>query len=181
MARQTAVGPFGRGGLSLPIGRCGGGLRIGTVIFLVVIYLIFKAMGVEPMQIMEGGNMDDPGYEQSQRQKPDGSQTSWTDQTTAFVKTVLVERGIPGSRSSSRRANPTRIRRSFYSVARRDPRAARPRRHPIRFIAQRITRSISTPRFAMTLTIASEQAATSPRDTWSPARSDRNNSVFFRN
>lgn len=93
MARQTAVGPFGRGGgFSLPIGRCGGGLSIGTVIFLVVIYLIFKAMGVEPMQIMEDGNMDHSGYEQSHRQNPDASQTSSTDQTTAFVKTVLVER-----------------------------------------------------------------------------------------
>lgn len=83
--------PFGRGGgLTLPIGRRGGGLSIGTIIFLVVIYLIFKAMGIDLMQVMEGGNMDGSGYGQSERQDT-GSQTASGDQMTVFVKTVLAE------------------------------------------------------------------------------------------
>lgn len=84
--------PVGRGGgFSLPIGRRGGGLSIGTIIFLVVIYLIFKAMGIDLMQVMEGGNTDGSGYEQSERRNPAGSQTGSSDQMTAFVKTVLAE------------------------------------------------------------------------------------------
>ena len=59
--------PFGRGGgFNFPsgggVGRRGGGLSIGTIIFLVVIYLIFKAMGVDLLQVMEGGgSMDGAG------------------------------------------------------------------------------------------------------------------------
>ncbi len=84
--------PFGRGGgFSLPIGRRGGGLSIGTIIFLVVIYLIFKAMGIDLMQVMDGGSLDGAGYEQSDKQNGGGAVSSSNDQMTAFVKTVLAE------------------------------------------------------------------------------------------
>jgi uncharacterized protein len=79
---------FGRGGLSLPVGRRGGGLSIGTIIFLVVIYLIFKAMGIDLMQVMDGGT---GSYEQSEQQGGGTSQTASTNEITSFVKTVLAE------------------------------------------------------------------------------------------
>ncbi|OWV90185.1 flagellar biosynthesis protein FlgM [Rhizobium sp. R635] len=86
--------PFGRGGgFSFPSGggvrRAGGGLSIGTIIFLVVIYLIFKAMGIDLMQVLDGGGMSSgPGYEQSQSA---GTRTPANDEMTAFVRTVLAE------------------------------------------------------------------------------------------
>ena len=83
---------FGRGGgFTLPIGRRGGGLSIGTIIFLVVIYLVFKAMGVDLLQVLGEANSDGSGYEQSERQNAGAGQTPASDQMTAFVKTVLAE------------------------------------------------------------------------------------------
>ncbi|MEZ2126997.1 MULTISPECIES: neutral zinc metallopeptidase [unclassified Sinorhizobium] len=80
------------GGFSFPTGgggmrRAGGGLSIGTIIFLVVIYLIFKAMGIDLLQVLDTGSTSGPGYEQSQ--STDG--TSANDEMTAFVRTVLAE------------------------------------------------------------------------------------------
>jgi predicted metalloprotease len=85
--------PFGRGGgFNFPsgggIGRRGGGLSIGTIIFLVVIYLIFKAMGIDLMQVMDGGSTTGgSGYEQSQSSQ----RTPANDEITAFVRTILAE------------------------------------------------------------------------------------------
>jgi len=86
--------PFGRGGgFSFPsgggVGRRGGGLSIGTIIFLVVIYLIFKAMGIDLMQVMDGGggSTGDSGYSQSES----SPQAPANDEMTAFVRTVLAE------------------------------------------------------------------------------------------
>ncbi|MDM9644809.1 neutral zinc metallopeptidase [Rhizobium sp. S163] len=84
--------PFGRrGGFSLPVGRRGGGLSIGTIVFLVVIYLVFKAMGIDLMQVMEGGSTDGAGYQQGEQQGSPESRAGSNDQMTAFVKTVLAE------------------------------------------------------------------------------------------
>lgn len=84
--------PFGRGGgFRIPTGgggRRGGGLSIGTIIFLVVIYFIFKAMGIDLLQVMEGGSVSPSGYEQSQS-APSGSASE--EDTKAFVATVLAE------------------------------------------------------------------------------------------
>lgn len=84
--------PFGRGGgFSFPSGgmrRGGGGLSIGTIIFLVVIYFIFKAMGIDLMQVMDGTMNGGSGYEQSQSQ---GNGTPANDDMTAFVRTVLAD------------------------------------------------------------------------------------------
>ncbi|MEK1894451.1 MAG: neutral zinc metallopeptidase [Rhizobium sp.] len=90
---DPSMGGLGRGGgFSFPsgggMGRRGGGLSIGTIIFLVVIYLVLKAMGIDLLQIMDGGmTTGGPGYEQSES----GSQTPANDEMTAFVRTVLAE------------------------------------------------------------------------------------------
>jgi len=90
---DPSMGGLGRGGgFSFPsgggMGRRGGGLSIGTIIFLVVIYFIFKAMGIDLLQIMDGGmTTGGPGYEQSES----GNQTPASDEMTAFVRTVLAE------------------------------------------------------------------------------------------
>lgn len=50
--------PFGRPGIRLPMGgRRGGGLSIGTIIFLVVIYFVLKAMGIDMLQVLGEGNV----------------------------------------------------------------------------------------------------------------------------
>ncbi|MFW8584992.1 neutral zinc metallopeptidase [Rhizobium beringeri] len=86
-------GGFGRGGgFNFPSGgvrRAGGGLSIGTIIFLVVIYFIFKMMGIDLLQVLEtGGTTSGPGYEQSQS---GGTRTPANDEMTAFMRTVLAE------------------------------------------------------------------------------------------
>lgn len=89
--------PFGRGrggGFRIPMGsgsrRAGGGLSLGTIIFLVVIYFVFKAMGIDLLQVMgQGGQMGLPGFEQttsaSQRSSPR------EEEMKAFMATVLAE------------------------------------------------------------------------------------------
>ncbi len=90
---DSSMGGLGRGGgFSFPsgggMGRRGGGLSIGTIIFLVVIYLIFKAMGIDLMQVMDGGMSGGSGYEQSQSS---GGQSDANDEMKQFVATVLAE------------------------------------------------------------------------------------------
>ena len=84
--------PFGRGGgFRIPMGgggRAGGGMSIGTIIFLVVIYFIFKAMGIDLMQVMDGTMSGGSGYEQSDSQSRG---TPANDDMTAFVRTVLAD------------------------------------------------------------------------------------------
>jgi predicted metalloprotease len=75
------------GGFRFPSsGGIGGGrgLSIGTIIFLIVIYLVFKAMGIDLMQVMDGG-----GYEQTQSDSAPRAPVN--DETTAFVRTVLAD------------------------------------------------------------------------------------------
>jgi predicted metalloprotease len=84
--------PFRRGGFSFPGGgmrRAGGGMSIGTIIFLVVIFLVLKAMGIDVLQLLDqnGGTMGGSGYEQSSS-VPD---TPANDEMKAFVATVLAE------------------------------------------------------------------------------------------
>ncbi len=83
--------PFGRSGIQIPMGgRRGGGLSIGTIIFLVVIYFILKAMGIDMLQVLGEGNVSGSGsgYEQQVGQAPSGPAN---DEMTAFVRTVLAE------------------------------------------------------------------------------------------
>ncbi len=89
---DPSMGGLGQGGgFSFPtgggMGRRGGGLSIGTIIFLVVIYFIFKAMGIDLLQVLDGGSVSGPGYEQSQS----SDQPPANDEMTAFMRTVLAE------------------------------------------------------------------------------------------
>ncbi|WEZ82974.1 zinc metallopeptidase [Rhizobium sp. 32-5/1] len=88
--------PFGRGGFRLPTGggpgRAGGGMSIGTIVVLVVIYFGLKMMGIDLLQLMDGGSMSGPSssYEQSDgSQAPQG--TAQEEETKAFMSTVLAE------------------------------------------------------------------------------------------
>jgi len=91
--RQGEVGglggsSFGRsGGFSLPVGRRGGGISIGTIIFLVVICLVLKVMGIDLMQVMDGGT---GSYEQSEQQGGETSQIASPNEMTSFVKTIVA-------------------------------------------------------------------------------------------
>lgn len=90
---QSGGSPFGRnGGFRIPMGgsRGGGGLSIGTIIFLVVIYFILKALGIDVMQLLgEGGGTNPAPSGYSQSQQPNAPPA--TDETTAFVRTILAE------------------------------------------------------------------------------------------
>ncbi|CAN7452050.1 zinc metallopeptidase [Rhizobium sp. LjRoot98] len=85
--------PFGRGGgFRLPTGGGGrgGGMSIGTIIFLVAIYFVLKMMGIDMLQVLDGGQSPgQSGYEQTQSQSPQGSAAE--EETKAFVSTVLAE------------------------------------------------------------------------------------------
>ncbi|UJW74242.1 KPN_02809 family neutral zinc metallopeptidase [Rhizobium sp. SL42] len=83
--------PFGRSGIQIPMGgRRGGGLSFGMIIFLVVVYFILKAMGIDMLQVLGEGNMSGSGsgYEQQVGEAPSGPAN---DEMTAFVRTVLAE------------------------------------------------------------------------------------------
>jgi predicted metalloprotease len=89
------AGPLGGGsggGFSFPgggMGRTGGGLSIGTIVVLVVLYLILKAMGIDMLQVLGQGDTGNsgPGYQQSSS----APQNPADDDTKAFVATVLAE------------------------------------------------------------------------------------------
>ena len=83
--------PFGRGGMRLPTGGMGGGrgFSLKTIVILGVIYLVLKLIGIDPLQILAGG---DPGaltggQNQTERQITPARQ----DEMTQFVATVLAE------------------------------------------------------------------------------------------
>lgn len=83
--------PFGRSGIQIPTGgRRGGGLSFGTIIFLVIIYFVLKAMGIDMLQVLGEGNVGGAGsgYEQSIGQRP---VQQANDDTTAFIRVVLAE------------------------------------------------------------------------------------------
>jgi predicted metalloprotease len=85
-------GPFGQGGgMGFPSGgmrRAGGGMSIGTIVVLIVIYFILKAMGIDMLQILDqGSSTGGPGYEQSSSAPSNPAD----DETKAFVGVVLAE------------------------------------------------------------------------------------------
>ncbi|MDX3926811.1 MAG: neutral zinc metallopeptidase [Shinella sp.] len=86
--------PFGRGGgLRIPMGgarRAGGGMSVGTIIFLVVIYFVLKAMGIDLLQVLgEGGQVSMPGFEQTESASRRSSPQE--EETKQFMATVLAE------------------------------------------------------------------------------------------
>ncbi|SIQ24861.1 hypothetical protein SAMN05880582_1011238 [Rhizobium sp. RU20A] len=82
--------PLGRGGMRIPVGGGGGRMSIGTLVLLVVIYFVFKAMGIDLLQVMDGGSLGpSSGYEQTENAPRQGSPAE--EEMKAFVATVLAE------------------------------------------------------------------------------------------
>jgi predicted metalloprotease len=88
--------PFGRsGGFRIPMGsgggaRGGGGMSIGTIVILVVIYFALKMMGIDLLQVMgEGGSPSIPGFEQTENATQRSSPQE--EERKAFMATVLAE------------------------------------------------------------------------------------------
>lgn len=80
--------PFSRGGMRVPIGRRGGGIGIGG---LLVILLISWVLGINPLTLLTGGDMSMDGGGTTQQQSGTRPQGQSSDETTAFVRTVLAE------------------------------------------------------------------------------------------
>lgn len=84
--RGMSSGSGGGGGFRLPTGGRGGGIGIGG---LVVILLISWALGINPMTLLSGGDVStDSASQQTTGTRPQGQSS---DDTTAFVRTVLAE------------------------------------------------------------------------------------------
>ena len=81
--------PFGGRGVRIPSGgRRGGGLSIGAIIFIMIAIFVLKMMGIDVMQMLDGGSTQGSGYEQTTGAQPSSPAN---DETTAFVRTVLAE------------------------------------------------------------------------------------------
>ncbi|MCZ7863035.1 zinc metallopeptidase [Agrobacterium salinitolerans] len=80
--------PFSRGGMRVPIGRRGGGIGIGG---LLVILLIGWVLGINPLTLLTGGDLSMDGGGTTQQQSGTRPQGQSSDETTAFVRTVLAE------------------------------------------------------------------------------------------
>ncbi len=87
MSAGSGGGPFSRGGMRIPGGRRGGGIGIGG---LLVILVISWALGINPLTLLSRGDvsMDGGGTTQQTGTRPQGQSS---DETTAFVRTILAE------------------------------------------------------------------------------------------
>ncbi|WP_340162344.1 neutral zinc metallopeptidase [uncultured Hoeflea sp.] len=83
--------PFGRsGGIRLPSGGIRrSGMSFKTILIIGVIYLVLKLIGIDPLQMLGGGNTGalTGGQSQAERQVTPARQ----DEMTQFVATVLAE------------------------------------------------------------------------------------------
>ncbi|MDI7860926.1 zinc metallopeptidase [Rhizobiaceae bacterium n13] len=97
--RGQARGPggFGRDPLGRGMGFPRGGMRrasgggIGTIILLVVVFFILKAMGIDLMQVLDQGGMPGGGTGTEQTETVAEGGTAASDEMTQFVRTVLAE------------------------------------------------------------------------------------------
>lgn len=80
-------GGMGRGPIRIPI-RAGGGSFSGLVI-LVVLFFALRACGIDPLELLDGGQS--PQQTQTQSRSQSGTGTGASDQMTQFVATVLAE------------------------------------------------------------------------------------------
>ncbi|PSJ58273.1 KPN_02809 family neutral zinc metallopeptidase [Pseudaminobacter soli (ex Li et al. 2025)] len=78
------VGPGG--GFRIPVGGASGGLSLSGIIIIVVIYFVLKAIGIDPMMVLDGGEGPGPGSTQISRNAPQSN-----DEMKQFVATVLAE------------------------------------------------------------------------------------------
>lgn len=91
----TGGGPLGGGGFRFPGGGLGGGgLSFRTIIVLVVIFLVLKAMGVDVMGLLQQsgaltGGSSSPGYQQSDNSGSTAAPAN--DEMKQFVATVLAD------------------------------------------------------------------------------------------
>lgn len=86
-------GGFGRpggGGFRIPIGGGAGGGGLSGIIILVVLFFALRACGIDPMQVLTGGEGGlVPGTEMTEESQP-GTQGA-SDEMKQFVGTVLAE------------------------------------------------------------------------------------------
>jgi predicted metalloprotease len=92
----TGGGPLGGGGFRFPGGGIGGGgLSFRTIIVLVVIFLVLRAMGVDVIGLLQqsgaltGGSSSGSGYQQSD--SSGGTAAPANDEMKQFVATVLAD------------------------------------------------------------------------------------------
>ncbi|PWV97663.1 hypothetical protein DFR52_106187 [Hoeflea marina] len=83
--------PFGRGGIRLPTG--GGGMRasgggLKTIIFLVLLFVVLRACGIDPTALLEGVAPGGSGSVTESRTAPTSARQ---DEMKQFVATVLAE------------------------------------------------------------------------------------------
>ncbi|HEY0121519.1 MAG TPA: neutral zinc metallopeptidase [Rhizobium sp.] len=92
----TGGGSLGGGGIRFPGGGIGGGgLSFRTIIVLVVIFLVLRAMGVDVIGLLQqsgaltGGSSSGSGYQQSD--SSGGTAAPANDEMKQFVATVLAD------------------------------------------------------------------------------------------
>ncbi|MEP9374064.1 neutral zinc metallopeptidase [Mesorhizobium sp. KR1-2] len=74
------------GGFRFPVGGAGGGLSLSGIIILVVLFFGLRAVGIDPMEVLDGGGGMGPGGTQISRNAPQSN-----DEMKQFVATVLAE------------------------------------------------------------------------------------------
>jgi len=82
MGAGGGIPGLGRGmPIRIPAGRGGGGMSFTTIIILVVGFFLLRAMGIDPLQLLDGGAGPDARVEQP----------AASDEATQFVGVVLAE------------------------------------------------------------------------------------------
>lgn len=76
------------GQFRIPIGGRAGGGGLSTIVILVVLFFALRACGIDPMEILAGG---DGGYGPGNGQVTQDQGGGATDETKQFVSTVLAE------------------------------------------------------------------------------------------
>ncbi|MDP3899414.1 MAG: neutral zinc metallopeptidase [Mesorhizobium sp.] len=79
------------GGFRIPVGGATGGGGISGIIILVVIFFALRACGIDPMEILSGGDPAGPGQSQVQPGDPATTSARPSDEMSQFVATVLAE------------------------------------------------------------------------------------------
>ncbi|MEE4237317.1 MAG: neutral zinc metallopeptidase [Anderseniella sp.] len=85
--RRGQGGGFGRGGIRVPMGRRGGGgIGIGTIIILGILWLVF---GINPLDMLSGNLSPQQQQTQQVPQSPSGTGTATNDEWGQFAGKVL--------------------------------------------------------------------------------------------
>jgi predicted metalloprotease len=83
--RGASLGGLGRGApMRLPLGRGGGGIGIGSLVILVVLYFALRACGIDPLAMMEEGQPGGTPFTQEEG-------TPVPEEMREFVAVVLAE------------------------------------------------------------------------------------------